>query len=122
MERKLFFFFAVTFTTAIAIGSFLSVENSVQIKIHAFDKVVHIGAYGVLTLSWLLAFKDKAQQLKFTLLIASLVFVYGIIIEVLQESLTWSRQADTYDLFANLIGIILAFLFFKTVLPKKKMN
>lgn len=97
-------------------------NNVVETKIHFFDKIVHIGAYLLLTLSWLLSYKKSATSLKNHFLIALAVFVYGIIIEVLQATLTNYRQADMYDMFANLVGITLAFLFFTVVLQKKQMN
>ena len=97
-------------------------NNVVETNIHFFDKIVHIGAYLLLTLSWLRSYKKSATSLKNHFLIALAVFVYGIIIEVLQATLTNYRQADMYDMFANLVGITLAFLFFTVVLQKKQMN
>lgn len=53
------------------------------------------------------------------MLIASAVFIYGIIIEILQGALTNYRQADLYDVFANFSGIAVGTLFFVLVLKKK---
>lgn len=39
--------------------------------------------------------------------------VYGIVIEVLQSILTVSREADVYDVLANAIGALTAFLFLR---------
>lgn len=57
--------------------------------------------------------------MKSTMLIASAIFIYGIIIEILQGALTDNRQADLYDVFANFSGIAIATIFFVLVLKKK---
>jgi VanZ family protein len=48
----------------------------------------------------------------------TLTFVYGIIIEVLQESFTSSRKGDFYDVMANLTGIICALMLNKFVVER----
>jgi len=72
----------------------------------------------MLTISWLLAYGIKSALLKSTMLIATAVFIYGIIIEILQGVLTDIRQADLYDVFANFSGIAIAIIFFSLVLKK----
>lgn len=122
MGRKIILYSAIFLTIAIAVGSLISIKNVVETKVHNFDKIIHFGAYFVLALSWLLSFKINEESKKTTLLIAFLVFVYGIIIEVLQGTLTDYRQVDIYDIIANFIGIVVAFLFFSLVFQKKKLN
>lgn len=122
MGRKIILYSAIFLTIAIAVGSLISIKNVVETKVHNFDKIIHFGAYFVLALSWLLSFKINEESKKITLLIAFLVFVYGIIIEVLQGTLTDYRQVDIYDIIANFIGIVVAFLFFSLVFQKKKLN
>ena len=56
--------------------------------------------------------------MKSTILVASAVFIYGIIIEILQGALTDYRQADLYDVVANFSGIAVATIFFVLVLKK----
>ncbi len=109
-------------TIAITLGSLISFNPSHIITVHFSDKIVHVFGYCLLTLSWLIAYKLKTKQLKFSILISVFVFVYGIIIEVLQGILTNNRQLDLYDIFANFVGIIVAFLFFNIVFQKKLMN
>ena len=47
------------------------------------------------------------------------IFIYGIIIEVLQGTLTSYREADLLDTFANLTGIVIAWVFFSKNFSKK---
>lgn len=52
------------------------------------------------------------------ILIASAIFIYGIIIEILQGVFTNNRQVELNDVFANLVGVIVAAIFFALVLKK----
>jgi VanZ family protein len=122
LERNYFFYIAVILTIVITTGSLISYNRNPVIATHISDKSVHVFGYFLLTLSWLLTYKFKAKQLKFNVLISLIVFVYGIIIEALQGTLTNNRQLDFYDIFANLIGIIVAFVFFNIVFQKKLVN
>ncbi|REE83300.1 VanZ like protein [Lutibacter oceani] len=96
--------------------------NSMPSKISISDKTIHTIAYFLLTLSWLLTYKNKASKLKISILIIVLIFFYGIIIEVLQGIVTNYRQPEINDLIANLVGILLAFTIFKMVLQKKLLK
>ena len=120
LGHKLFLFFAVFLAAAIGFGSTFSTSNIVVIEpFDFFDKVLHIGAYATLTTSWLLYFGDKNDQRKYMFLTALSVLIYGIIIEAIQGTLTANRQADLFDIFANLVGIVIALLFFSKILQKK---
>ena len=123
MERKLYFFVAISFTIAITVGSLISVNNVVELPpIRFLDKFLHISAYILLTLSWLFAYYKNSNLYKRGILIAITIFVYGIVIEVLQAAITTYRQADLLDMIANLIGIVIAWLFFNKIFPKNRMK
>jgi len=123
LERKLYHFIAIFLTILITVGSLIATKNIVEIpSIPFFDKITHIAAYGLLTISWLLTSKKIKNQRKRTVVIAALLFIYGIVIEVLQEIITNYRQADLLDVLANLVGIVLASIFFNVVLQKKNIG
>ncbi len=113
-----YFYIALSLTIAIAIGSLISPKIGLDIVMQISDKILHSGSYFLLTTSWLLAYGKKTMQLKSTMLVASTIFIYGIIIEILQGTLTDYRQADLYDVFANFSGIAVAIIFFVLVLKK----
>ncbi|WP_367158764.1 VanZ family protein [Lutibacter sp.] len=73
-------------------------------------------------MSWLLTFKKKSKVLNISILIFLAILLYGIIIEVLQKVFTTYRQFDLFDIFANLIGIILAFILFFVVSKKNTIK
>ncbi|MFK5958073.1 MAG: VanZ family protein [Lutibacter sp.] len=123
MERKLYFFIAVTFTIAITIGSLIPVTNVIELpSVKFIDKILHFTAYFTLTVSWLFAYYKSLKLYNKGFLIAIVLFVYGIIIEVLQGVLTTYRQADLLDIIANLIGIVTAWVFFNKIYHKNRMK
>ncbi|MDO9275267.1 MAG: VanZ family protein [Lutibacter sp.] len=119
MGRNYFFYVAVFLTIAIAVGSLISLNNGLGIGVQVSDKILHAFGYCLLTTSWLLSHRIKTIQRKPIILIASSVFIYGIIIEILQGILTHNRQADLYDVIANMVGISVATVFFILILKKK---
>ena len=91
-------------------------------KIHISDKIIHMFSYFLLTLSWLFCYKKESKKIKISLIIVLTVFIYGIIIEILQGTVTKNRQLEIYDALANLIGIIFAITVFKKAFQKKFLN
>ncbi|KFB01878.1 hypothetical protein IA57_03110 [Mangrovimonas yunxiaonensis] len=76
------------------------------------DKIFHFTAYFVLTVLWVRAlFFNFSLPKKRALLMAVVVAViFGIIIEVLQMTLTTSRSFDFWDIVSNISGAFLALL------------
>lgn len=122
MGRNYFFYIALIFTIAIAAGSLISLKSELEIGVQVSDKILHALGYFLLTISWLLAYGKKYSSIKFIMLIASAVFIYGIIIEILQAALTDYRKSDIFDVFANFSGIAVATIFFVLVLKKNNIN
>ena len=81
-----------------------------------FDKVFHSLAYFFLALSWFFAVEKSHSIFKYRIVVAFLVIIFGIIIEVLQSSLTTYRTADYYDIMANSFGILIAMVLFNRLL------
>ena len=72
----------------------------------------------MLTLSWLLVIKKAATNVRLRFVIALGCLFYGMVIEVLQETLTTYRTASLLDMLANFVGIGMALLLFKFVYKK----
>lgn len=121
MERN-FRYLAIVLTIAITIGSLISPNNLIKPSVQVSDKFVHTTAYFILTLSWLLSFRLVLRLMKQLILILFIVFIYGIIIEVMQEIFTSYREADYYDILANFIGISIAGIAFYFIFQKNQMN
>ena len=82
-----------------------------QIDILYLDKVIHAVFHFVFTILWFLYLKkiftssDNFKLLFFTLLGS---FILGIAIELMQQYFTTTRNADVFDILANLFGAFLA--------------
>jgi VanZ family protein len=82
------------------------------------DKVIHISLHLILSFVWLLfyfIYKNCSINLMKLISILFLCFVYGIIIEFIQELFLTSRHADFFDILANTIGTIIGSLIFWNV-------
>ncbi len=122
MEDKLFLFLAIFITIIIGWGSLITIGNTVSSNINVSDKAIHLTAYLIVTLCWLIAYKNKLKMLKINAYIVFLIFFYGIIIEVLQATVTTNRQFEIKDIVANTIGIALGFTVFRVLTQKKLLK
>jgi len=108
-ERNLFIL-ALFWTIAITIASLVSLSNMPRVNVLGKDKTVHFLFYFVLTLTWNFALQKKYKNWALKYIIVFVVIGYGIVIEVLQEVLTKTRQADLCDVIANSAGALVALI------------
>ncbi|MGB1283455.1 MAG: VanZ family protein [Polaribacter sp.] len=92
----------------------------IDLEITHLDKYQHAFAYFTLTMCWLLSFRKKTPNRKYTIVFACIIF--GIILEVLQYKLTQYRTGDYLDILANTVGVVLGLLIFNQILKKKRIN
>lgn len=124
LERKLIFLLpALVCTVAIGYLSLIDLSETPVTKMGISDKVMHGTAYFFLTLLWLFYLIFGKVSWSFSTKIAVVcVFsiVFGILIEVLQGTMTSYRTADIFDILANSTGVALAGLL--TWRLKEKFN
>lgn len=104
----------MAWSVIIVIASLNSSENLTEIKfdIPGLDKMVHFVMYGVLSflLLWTGEKVSKTRLELQNLLVVILVSSgFGILMEILQKTLTTVRNFDIYDIIANIIGVLLGF-------------
>lgn len=124
MERKYYSVLTVLWLVFITTLSLVSFDDNKFSTFKNTDKIVHFSFYFVLTL---LLLKSFNKNLKHRYLIVMLIAVfYGIIIEVLQENITLTREGDFYDVIANTFGATCAVLLnkylFKSIFPNVLKN
>lgn len=112
------FLIALSITIGILCLSLFKMPNT-GVKIVNIDKAYHSLAYFILTLTWLLTFYRKPEK-KYFIAIACIFF--GIIIEILQSTITNYRTGDYLDILANSFGVLLALLIFNFFLKKNHIN
>ncbi len=109
MLKKLSFVLAIAYTTLLTIASLGRINEMPKVKIDHADKWFHFIAYGVLSFLWFSAFYFNFKTPKHKALLIAVVssILFGILIEVLQGTLTNYRSLDVYDAVANSIGALL---------------
>jgi VanZ family protein len=88
------------------------------VTISHLDKWQHGFAYFILTFFWLFTFYKKNK--KYPIVICCILF--GILIEVLQYSITNYRTGDYLDVIANSGGVLFSSLAFNQVFKKNRVK
>jgi len=105
------YYLLITILYSIALATLCLVQlNSVnKVGIPFADKIFHFLSYVVLTILWYNTCYFYFKKAKANALILAIVvsISFGIIIEVLQGTVTSYRSSDINDVFANSLGVLL---------------
>lgn len=101
----------------LAIVAYLSLMPSRNIPdiplFHGADKLVHICMYlGLSFLACWIYVADR-HQLRFMYSLLAAVFMYGVLMEILQRTMRNGRSFDFKDMVANLVGAIIGVLIYR---------
>ncbi len=110
LSERNFLWLAITWTVLITVASLVSFNSVPKVNIPGNDKVVHFLFYSVFVILWSFALLKSYFKLKYDFLIVVFAISYGMIIEVLQDVLTQTREADFYDVLANSLGALVGFV------------
>lgn len=112
-ERK-FLYFAFFWSIFIGYICLITIKKTpVLVSIPFKDKIAHFLFYFILFYLWKKALNVK--EIKNQIKIVFVVVLYGIIIEVFQGIFTSDRHADIFDVLANTLGAVSAFVFLRFV-------
>ena len=107
---------ALCYTVIITIALLSPTNDIPKISFKYADKVVHFGIHYLLMLLWLGYFYFRNdQELTASKIVktALAVFLYGIIIELLQSFMTTGRTGEAFDVIANSVGLFAGFITFR---------
>lgn len=111
-HKHIWLFLAIFWTTIIFFLCLISSEDlpSINLKIEGTDKGVHFTFHFVFTLLWMLFFYASTKKMtkRQTIKVILSSFIFGIVIEILQEFYTTTRSADVLDVLANVVGALTA--------------
>lgn len=112
MLKRLVLIATLGYIIALATVSLIRLNNLPDVGVSFGDKIFHFLAYALLTtLCFSTLFLTFSLEKKRAILIAVIFSViFGILIEVLQDTMTDFRALDVYDVLANSLGALLAFL------------
>ncbi|WP_445737534.1 VanZ family protein [Mariniflexile sp.] len=118
--KKSIFFLSILYTLTLATVCLVKLNKLPNVGLSYGDKIFHFLSYSVLAMLWfntlLHTFKFKKRR---ALLYAALFsVVFGIVIEVLQGTLTSYRSSDMYDVIANTSGVLFTVLILAVKNPK----
>jgi len=108
--KKVALFTAFIYAFALATVSLITLHNLPSVGISFADKIFHFLAYSIFAVLWYFAFYlgfhlKKKKAIGYAVILA---IVFGMVIEVLQGTLTVSRAFDVYDALANTAGAVIA--------------
>lgn len=81
------------------------------------DKIVHFGMYFALMSSIIFENRKSFKNLSGLLLAAIIPLLYGILMEILQSTISVNRSGSVFDVLANSAGIIVSVLVWLWVKP-----
>jgi glycopeptide antibiotics resistance protein len=82
-----------------------------------FDKWIHFGLFMGLVFLWSSAFDYFSSRTKMTLLYA---FIFGIVVEVVQQLFVSNRSFDVIDILTDVTGALAGVMLFRWVYKKNK--
>lgn len=113
-EPKTLFIFGLFYTLVITIVLLLPGKELPKYEL-PIDKLAHVLLQMCLAVIWLIYFFVR-NELNLTVrsvgLILTTCFIYGIVIEIIQQRFVVYRQADIWDIAANTLGLILGYIVF----------
>ena len=122
LARKMLLFWKSTIWLAlICYGLFLPANELPMkplLKIPHFDKMVHFSLFFVLCLLLFLPF--KSLKLKQNIWAPFLSIALSALLELIQHSLTSTRNSNVFDFMANITGILASLLFYHFLVTGKK--
>jgi len=106
--KKAALFIAVTYSIALVVVSLINLSEMPKVNLNYGDKIFHFLAYGLLCLLWSIVFSLQTPQSLNKPIIKAIIIatIFGILLEVLQGTLTAHRSLDVYDAIANSLGAI----------------
>ncbi|MBT8270854.1 MAG: VanZ family protein [Bacteroidia bacterium] len=110
MPRSAILGIAVLYTLALTVVSLITIKQVPDWGTDFDDKLNHVLAYLVLMIIWYFALNTGKNNRRI-LYIALGCMAYGIIIEAVQGKVNVTRVADSLDIVANLIGVLIGGIF-----------
>jgi len=99
----------ILWTVVIGFLSFSTIPTAIVPEFKAADKLAHFGMYALVEVFIYLPLRNNKTAFKiFTLLAIS----FAALTEVVQHFAITSRTGEVYDFIANLIGIIVVYIYF----------
>lgn len=87
-----------------------------------FDKIIHIGLFACLFICWAYPESQQINGINKNLLIWSMMVIYGILIEFMQDNWISNRSFEFMDWIADITGASLGWIIMKIKKPLLKQR
>jgi VanZ family protein len=105
---------AILYLVTIAVISLIPSHDLPQFtKFKDIDKVIHVCMYMGLSFLACWSFEIRRDRMKPLYLMLAAVFMYGVLMEILQRTMHNGRDFDFKDMLANLMGTIVGILIYR---------
>lgn len=105
---------AIIYLAIVAVLSLMPSYDVPDIKLFpGADKLVHISMYLGLSFLACWSYDIRRHRMWFMYILMASVFMYGVIMEILQRTMHNGRDFDFKDMIANLTGAILGLLIYR---------
>ena len=121
LKKNIFSIIVALIIMYLSLTSSDSFEKVSFLNIPFIYKIVHFGMYFVLMSVIIFENRKTLKSIRHLFLIAFIPLFYGMLIEILQSTLTVSRFGSFYDVIFNSAGILVSLLFWLWVKPLKKI-
>lgn len=116
MPKFFYFFSAIVWAILITVFCLVQFKTVPLGSVSHLDKVVHAFFYFVLTflvqLNWKVSNLNWSSRTQAVVSVVGTI-LFGVLIELLQETFTATRHADVLDVIANSVGALLSVVAFK---------
>ncbi len=122
--KKALFGLAIGWTVIIAFLCLVSFRDLPSLKVKGADKYVHIILHFVFIMLWGFYVSVKQNEIKISriAILVAISVLYGLLIEILQETCTATRHADVLDVMANSTGALTALIVFVLIKKRRSLN
>lgn len=113
--RKIKLALGILWSLAILIMCVMPAGNlpETNITIPYFDKIVHLGIFGILSFILVSILKEIFNYKKSIVITIIICSIYGYVIELLQKYVSSGRSYEILDVLFDIIGCIFGILFYK---------
>ena len=110
MRKKAALLLALGYAITLATVSLITLKDLPNVHISFADKIFHFLAYSLFVVLWYFAFlySFSFRQIKAIRYAFIWAVLFGLAIEILQDTLTATRALDIYDALANTLGALIA--------------
>lgn len=110
VKRNFFLILVLFYILTVIYGSLFNLNNVTVINFKFYDKTIHFLTYFVLCLLVFITF--SIYKFSYSLQLSTIFsIIFGVAIEFLQMKLTTNRNFDSFDILANLVGVLLMSIF-----------